>query len=180
LVLFPSGRAEDQTESNAANAPVEQSQSAESPRHTTKHLRGQVVWLDEALKRRFDIAVDPDAEHQTVALEVAEGPIIPIAKDARGRGFHKDERLRNVEMELVVRRFENSPVAQVIQVFTIKPDNTGTISKFELDYWCDICAISMFELKECECCQGPTRLRERLVGAVDATTSNESPGSSLR
>ena len=33
--------------------------------------------------------------------------------------------------------------------------------RLELDYWCDICAIAMYELKECECCQGPIELRRR-------------------
>ena len=35
--------------------------------------------------------------------------------------------------------------------------------KFELDYWCEICAIAMFELKECDCCQGPIELRRQRV-----------------
>ena len=27
------------------------------------------------------------------------------------------------------------------------------------DYWCDICSIPMYEIKRCECCQGPIRMR---------------------
>ena len=49
-------------------------------------------------------------------------------------------------------------MVQVVRVYVLKPDG-----KYELDYWCDICSIAMYELKPCECCQGPTRLRERLV-----------------
>jgi hypothetical protein len=40
-------------------------------------------------------------------------------------------------------------------VYAIKPDG-----KYQVDYWCDVCSIAMYELKPCECCQGPTRLRE--------------------
>ena len=47
---------------------------------------------------------------------------------------------------------------QVIRVYTFHDGK-----KFELDYWCDVCSIPMFELKDCECCQGPTRIRERPV-----------------
>jgi hypothetical protein len=126
------------------------------PPHTTQALRGRVVWLAEALKRRFGISSDEDAAHDQVALETAEGRLFPIVKDARGRAFMKDPRLLDVEMELVVRSYEGSPVVQVIRIYTIKPDG-----KYELDYWCDICAIPMYELKDCECCQGPTRIRER-------------------
>ena len=47
---------------------------------------------------------------------------------------------------------------QVIRVLAASADGL-----YEIDYWCDICAIPMYILKDCECCQGPTRLREQLV-----------------
>ena len=49
-------------------------------------------------------------------------------------------------------------MVQVIQIFAIKPDGLH-----ELDYWCEICAIAMFDLKPCDCCQGPIDLRRRPV-----------------
>lgn len=128
------------------------------PRFHTETLQGRVVWLDEALQDDFGIDVDSDAVHTTVALREADGRLHPLVKDARGRAFFKDERLRGVDMELTVRRYEKSPFVQVLRVCTLKPDG-----KYELDYWCDICAITMYELKDCECCQGPIRLRERLI-----------------
>jgi hypothetical protein len=126
--------------------------------YTTESLRGKVVWLSEAMKERFGIKTDDDVAHAVVALETAEGEFHPLLKDARGRGFHADERLRGVDMELLVRRYRGSPMVQVVRVYTLKPDG-----KYELDYWCDVCSIAMYELKPCECCQGITRLRERLV-----------------
>ena len=56
--------------------------------------------------------------------------------------------------------YPGSPMLQVIQVFETRAEG-----KFELDYWCEICAIAMFELKDCECCQGPIELRARKVGS---------------
>lgn len=123
-------------------------------------LQGKVVWLAEALSRRFGIATDEDAAHSMVALETAEGELVPLAKDVRGRGFHLDPRLRDLDLELLVRKYEGSPVVQVIRVYTLKPEG-----RYELDYWCDICSIPMYELKPCECCQGETRLRQRKVDA---------------
>ena len=61
-------------------------------------------------------------------------------------------------MELRVRRFVGSPMIQAIRVYSLSDGE-----KFELDYWCDICAIPMYQLKPCECCQGPIRIRRRLV-----------------
>jgi hypothetical protein len=71
-----------------------------------------------------------------------------------------DERLRDIEVELLVRRYADAPLVQVIRVFRPKDDGL-----YEIDYWCDICAIPMFILKPCECCQGETRLRQRRVDA---------------
>ena len=50
--------------------------------------------------------------------------------------------------------YQGVPLLQVIRLSEVRPDGL-----YEIDYWCDTCAISMFILKACECCQGPTRLR---------------------
>lgn len=136
----------------------------------TESLRGRVVWMADALKERFDVTTDDDAAHALVALDDADGQLHPIVKDQRGRCFHTDERLRDIDVELLVRRYHGSPMLQVVRVYTIKSDK-----KYELDYWCDICSIPMYELKPCECCQGPTRLRERLVQETDATEVKTKP-----
>jgi len=146
----------------AASPAASESSLADESRHRTERLRGKVVWLAEAVKRRHGVEVDADAAEAMVVLETKDGQLIPLLKDARGRGFLMDKRLRGQPMELLVRRYEGLPVVQVITVYTLHDGK-----KFELDYWCDICAIPMYELKECECCQGPSRLREREVGPSD-------------
>ena len=62
------------------------------------------------------------------------------------------------EVELFVRFYDGVPLAQVIRHFAIKPDG-----KYAVDYWCDICAISMVEDGPCDCCQMPSVLRELRV-----------------
>jgi hypothetical protein len=129
--------------------------------YTTERLRGKVVWLEEALKRLYHISSEPDAEKTQVVLEMADGRLWPLVPDTRGRSFVVDERLRNVELELLVRRYEKTPLIQVIRI--LKPTDEGLV---EVDYWCDICAIPMYILKPCECCQGETRIRERPLSEV--------------
>lgn len=131
------------------------------PEYTTEKLRGKVVWLDEVLKRLRNITSEPDAEKTQVVLETADGTLWPLVPDTRGRSFLLDERLRNVEFELLVRRYAKVPFVQVIRIR--KPTDKGLV---EVDYWCDICAIPMYILKPCECCQGETRLRERPLDEV--------------
>jgi hypothetical protein len=139
---------------------VKEAESGE-PEYTTEKLRGKVVWLDEALKRLRNITSEPDAEKTQVVLEMADGTLWPLVPDTRGRSFLLDERLRDVEFELLVRRYDKVPFLQVIRIR--KPTDQGLV---EVDYWCDICAIPMYTLKPCECCQGETRLRERPLDEV--------------
>ena len=47
---------------------------------------------------------------------------------------------------------------QVLMVFTF--DDKG--QRMYTDYWCDICSIPMYEIKPCDCCQQPIRLRFRI------------------
>jgi len=143
---------------------------AKKPKYRSQSLRGRVVWLADAMAQRYGIETDADATHAQVALDADDGMLYPIVKDFRGRAFHVDERLRDVEMELLIRRYDGSPLVQVLRIYTFKPDG-----KYELDYWCDVCAIPMYELKECECCQGPIRIRERLVVKQSGTKGSKRP-----
>jgi hypothetical protein len=146
---------------NRAAADAPDSPPASSAKYSTQKLRGKVVWLDEALKRRYGVSTEPDAAQTLVVLEMADGSLLPIVPDTRGRAFAVDERLRDVELELLVRRYEKVPMIQVIRVLRPTPD--GLV---EIDYWCDVCAIPMNIRKPCECCQGETQLRERPIDEV--------------
>lgn len=121
-------------------------------------VRGRVVYLAEALEKRAGTTAVPEAKDRILALETKGGELIPLLEDVRGRAFRRDERLRKMEVELLVRRYKGSPVVQVIRVFEATPEGL-----LEVDYWCEICAIAMYELKECECCQGEIELRRRKV-----------------
>ncbi|MBW3597893.1 MAG: hypothetical protein KY475_11540 [Planctomycetes bacterium] len=131
---------------------------AQDEGHESETLRGRVVWLFEAMGEEHGVTVVPEAEKRVIALQTTDGRLVPIVEDVRGRGFRRDERLRKMGVELLVRRFDDSPFAQVIRLYEIKDG-----SRYELDYWCDICAIAMYELKHCDCCQGPIELRRREV-----------------
>jgi hypothetical protein len=147
--------------SRAADKAAEPAKPPAPPAHTTEKLRGKVVWQEEALKRHFGVATEPDAAQSAVVLETADGTLFPIVPDTRGRAFALDKRLRDVELVLLVRRYEKAPLVQVIRV--MRPTDKGLL---EVDYWCDTCAIPMYILKPCECCQGETRLRERPMSEV--------------
>lgn len=145
------------TESTESTSSDSTGNAAGEDRFETELLRGRIVWMAEALERRFGIQTVPEARQRLLALETADGGLHPIAEDIRGRAFRRDERLRELaDCELLVRRFHGSPMIQVIRLYSHEDD-----TRYELDYWCEICAITLFELKACDCCQGDIELRRR-------------------
>jgi len=125
---------------------------------TTQTLRGKVVFLAEVMEKETGVRSVPEAKDRILALQTESGELVPLLEDARGRAFRRDERLRQMKVELLVRRYRHSPLAQIIRVYEVAPDG-----RYEIDYWCDICAIAMVEKKDCECCQGPVQLRRQKV-----------------
>ena len=114
---------------------------------------GKVVMLREALKRK-SIKSTGEIDKQVV-LETDAGELIPIVPDWRGRAFYQDKRLRNRKVELVGYRKPGVPYLQVLMVFTF---NDKKERQF-MDYWCETCAIPMYEIKPCDCCQQEIELR---------------------
>ena len=146
---------------------VEKSAGHEAPpsaeaSYETLPLRGRVVWLGDALERLFGVKCVPEARQRGLVLETPGGELHPLVEDARGRSFRLDARLRDRDVELLVRRYAGSPLVQVVRVSFVKSDGL-----YEVDYWCEICSIAMYELKACDCCQGPIELRERPLADSD-------------
>ena len=127
-----------------------------APKFTTESLRGRVVFLAEALEKKYGVKSVPEAKEAAIALQDEAGKLHPLVEDTRGRAFRADKRLREINVELLVRRYPDSPSAQIVRVYEVAKDG-----RFEIDYWCEVCSIAMYELKQCECCQGPIELRKR-------------------
>lgn len=133
------------------------------PSYRTELVDGKVVWLGNGLKRRFGISTSLAPAEGPLALETPKGELFPIVEDVRGHAFRVDERLRNKTMSLLVRRYQRHPLLQIIRVYELKEGK-----RFEVDYWCDVCAIVMFEKGQCACCQDQNRLRHRLAPLKDS------------
>ena len=132
--------------------------STKPARFELKHVRGRVVWLPEALFRRCGVKQVPEAKERVLALETKSGEVYPLVEDVRGHGFRRDQSLRKMNLELVIRIYRGVPIVQVVRVYEI-----GKQGKYEVDCWCDICEIAMYELKPYECCQAKIELRRRRV-----------------
>ena len=126
------------------------------PKFTSETLRGRVVFLAEALEKKYGVKSVTEAKEAALALQDEAGKLHPLVEDVRGRAFRVDKRLRDIKVELLVRRYQDSPAAQIVGVYELAKDG-----RYEIDYWCSVCAIAMYELKKCECCQGEIELRKR-------------------
>jgi hypothetical protein len=132
-----------------------------APEFQLETLRGKVVFLAEVFQQRSGVASVPEAQDRVLAIETKRGELIPFLEDPRGRAFRSDARLRKMEIELLVRRYRATPVRQIIRVYEVAEGG----GRYEIDYWCDVCSIVMYELKDCECCQGPIELRRTKIAA---------------
>ncbi|MCH2203676.1 MAG: hypothetical protein MK102_17040 [Fuerstiella sp.] len=128
------------------------------PGFQTKLIRGQVVWLANALESTFGISTVPEVAKNALAIQTKDKQLFPIVENLRGRAFRMDSRLREKEIEILARLYDDQPLVQVIRVYEIVEDK-----RYELDYWCDVCAIVMFETGPCACCQDNNRLRRQLA-----------------
>ena len=137
------------------------------PPFHTESVRGKVVWLGAGLKDLFQITTVPESQQSTLAIQTEQGHLLPLAEDLRGRSFRTDERLRGKQMELFVRRYGKHPFLQVLRIYELQDEK-----KYQVDYWCDVCAIVMFEKGPCACCQDDNRLRLQIV---DAQPKNADP-----
>lgn len=130
-------------------------------------VSGRVVRLAAAFKELEIASYEPEIKDQVVLVTPSK-ELIPIVPDWRGRAFYQDERLRERPVDLLVHRRKGVPWVQVMSVYTFDEKGTRNIT----DYWCDVCSIPMYEIKECECCQGPIRLRFRPQDLPPLTETN--------
>lgn len=150
---------------STADEPGSESPAVRESSTKAESLRGRVVWMAEALELRGARSV-PEARQRILALRTGSDELIPILEDVRGQSLRLDDRLRAIDLELLVRKLPRTAVIQIISMYEVTSQG-----KFELDYWCEVCAIAMYELKPCDCCQGVTELRKRRV----AETRPKSP-----
>ncbi len=145
------GRTDEQKPS--ANAKAGQNGDEPTGEVRVVLLKGTVTFLGPALRKQ-GVKAYKEMDQQVVLITDG-GEMVPLVADWRGRAFYQDKRLRDRKVELVLRRRSKIPYAQVMSVYTFDDKNRRQYT----DYWCDICSIPMYEIKDCECCQGPIRLR---------------------
>ncbi len=117
-------------------------------------LKGSVVPLDKLLAKE-EIKLDADAVPTWMALKTADGKVYPLVKDSGARMFFKDARLLNRPMRLTGRLVGNGALLQVTGVQSYVKGQLCDVY-----YWCDICSIRSYQHGICDCCGGPTELRE--------------------
>jgi hypothetical protein len=122
-------------------------------------LDGQAVYLGPALKKKLGRELLDAALDDVVAFESAEGKLYPILPTESGLFFYRDERVREKPMRIKARWHDELQMLEIIDRYSLVDGKAN-----EIYYWCEICSIQMYHLKECDCCQSPIELREHPVG----------------
>lgn len=140
------------------------------PTFELKKFRGKVVSYAAALEDQLGIALVEPTGSDLFALVTDEGNILPLLPTESAQLFSADSRIRDRPMEITARVYDKTPGLHVIEVHSIK---AGKLN--EIYYWCEICSIKMYRLKDCDCCQGPIELREHPVGESFRVTNKPDP-----
>ncbi|MBY0586452.1 hypothetical protein K2X85_04705 [bacterium] len=120
---------------------------------------GQAVYLGPSIKKRLGREMLDPALDDVVAIETESGKLYPLMPTESGLFFYRDEQVRQRPMRVKGRWHEDLRMLEVIDRFSLVDGKPN-----EVYYWCEICAIQMYHLKECDCCQGPIERREHPVG----------------
>lgn len=126
---------------------------------TTIELEGKAVLLGDAVRAKTKLELADPAIDDVVAFETNDGRLLPILPTESGLFFYRDPAVRNRPMRVKARVREGLAALEIIDRVALVDGKPH-----EIYYWCEICSIRMYHKKDCECCQGPTELREHPVG----------------
>ncbi len=95
---------------------------------------------------------------RVLVLAADDGDSHPLVEDAASAMLFLDGRLRNRPVRLTALRVPGTGKLQVVRVQTV---TDGGVC--DVDYWCEVCQISLDRPGPCFCCGEPAELRERPV-----------------
>jgi hypothetical protein len=93
-----------------------------------------------------------------LVLKTDDGTSYPIVEDGVSGKLYQDARLRNRPVRLTALRQTGTGKLQVVRVQTVKDGEVH-----DVDYWCEVCQISLDHPGQCYCCGDEVELRERPV-----------------
>jgi hypothetical protein len=121
-------------------------------------LDGVVDFWGDVIRDESKLELLDESLDRVLVLKGKDGRHWPILPTEAGLFFYKDERARKRPMRIRARVHGGSSL-EVIDRYPLADGKP-----LESYYWCEICAIRMYHLKDCDCCQGPIELREHPVG----------------
>ncbi len=118
-------------------------------------LRGRVVCLTEELQKTYQFTPSCDERGHLYALKTPEGKLYPFLPVDTAAAVWMDDRYRTRDLQISARLLAQTSFIEVIKF------QSWTNGKLhDLDYYCDVCAISTHKPGPCDCCQDPVVFRE--------------------
>jgi hypothetical protein len=130
---------------------VGQSPKTPAPTRAPQVFTGKVVPLAGAKGKS-----GAKPEDRGVALKADDGTTYPLVEDDTSRMLFVDSRLQNRPVRLTAFREPSTKGLRLVRVQTVKDGKP-----YDVDYWCEICFISLNYPGSCVCCGDETEFRER-------------------
>ncbi len=95
-------------------------------------------------------------DERGLVLVTDDGTTYPLIEDDGSKMLFLDRRLRDRPVRLTAQIEPRTRKLRVVHVQTVKGGQA-----YDVDYWCEICQISLLHPGACYCCGEETVLRER-------------------
>lgn len=141
-----------------STTPADRNDAKPPPKFRLIEKRGTIIPFREAVQQRTKVALEGTWGEDLLVLRADDGEVLPLWPTEAARFFYHDRRMWRRPVQLSARVYEGVPGLDLVRVYTIREGKL-----FDIYYWCDVCAIKMLKLQNCECCQGPIEIRETEV-----------------
>ena len=118
-------------------------------------LRGRIVCLAEEMHRLHQTALPTGHEH-LYGFRTNEGTYYTLLRTRTAEGLFADKRLHERELIVQGRVLPNTQILDAIPVGSVREGR-----RYELYYWCTVCAIKTVIPGPCMCCQDDVEFVEK-------------------
>ena len=114
--------------------------------------------MAEALQSEFGISTVPEVAESSLAILTTDGAAVADRREPSRPGIPQGQAASRDGSGNPGTTVPAATADSDLRLYQVEGDE-----RYEVDYWCDVCAIVMFETGPCSCCQDDNRLRKRLV-----------------
>lgn len=122
-------------------------------------LNGKIVCLSEEMHQQYKFELTDNHEH-LYGIKSEDGKYYTLLRTSLSEALYLDKRLHKKDLVVKGRVF---PMSQLLEVMSFMSIKDGAL--YEIYYYCDTCYIRTVAPGNCDCCQAPVVLIEKLLNS---------------